>query len=159
MESENAGTGSPHSSSQITPLIEQCQNFDARIRELQADVKAMRKERQAERQSFIKTITSIRDEIRADVNRNQDSIISTKTAKVDTALTEYSDTVHTLRASLDALAAELGRQSGQDKPSLDLRKTVDDLRNSMGVVATYSEAQQQEFRGKVKAFDETTDRS
>ncbi|GKU03494.1 hypothetical protein FLAG1_04399 [Fusarium langsethiae] len=159
IESGNISTNPFLSSSQITPLIEQCRNFDARIKELQTDVEKMRKERQEERQSFVETITSIRDEIRAGMDRSRDSTISDKTAKVNTALTEYNNAARTLSASLSTLAAELGEQSGQDKPSLDLKNTVDDMRKSMQAVGTYFEARQQEFRGQVKAIDETADRS
>ncbi|RGP58272.1 hypothetical protein FLONG3_11443 [Fusarium longipes] len=157
MESEKVSAHSPLSSSQIVPLVEQCRKFDVRIRELQTDISTMRKERQEERQSFIKTMASIRDEIRADMDRSRQSTVSTKIVQVGTVLTEYNNTIRNLHASLDALAAELGGKPEKDKPSLDLRKMVDDLRNSMGVVGTYFEAQHQEFRGKVKAFDETTD--
>ncbi|UZP35309.1 hypothetical protein NXS19_003125 [Fusarium pseudograminearum] len=159
IESGNIDTNSPLSSSQIPSLVDQCQKFDVRIRELQTDVDEMRKEQQEERQSFIETITSIRDEIRADMDRSRNSTISTQTAKVNTALTGFNNAVCTLRASLSTLAAELGEQPEQDKLSLDLKTSVDDLRKFMTVVGTHFEVRQQQFRGQVKALDETADQS
>lgn len=116
----------------------------------------MRKEQQEERQSFIETIASIRDEIRADMDRSRDSTISTQTAKVNTAITEFNKAVCTLRTSLGTLATELGEQPEQDKPSLDLKTSVNDLRKFMAIVGTNFEVRQQQFRGQVKALDETT---
>ncbi|CEI66394.1 hypothetical protein FVEN_g8412 [Fusarium venenatum] len=159
IESGNIGPGPSLSSSQIPSLLEQCRKFDAKIRKLQTGIDKMRKERQEERQSFVETITSIRDEIRADIGCSRESTILTKTAKVNTAMTEYNNAVGTLRASLSNLATELGEKPEQDKPSLDLKKTVDDLNKSIGAVGTIFEARQQEFRSQVKALDETTDRS
>ncbi|KAM0355499.1 hypothetical protein ACHAP4_007478 [Fusarium culmorum] len=156
IESGNIDTNSPLSSSQIPSLVDQCQKFDARIRELQTDVDNMRKEQQEERQSFIETIASIRDEIRADMDRSRDSTISTQTAKVNTAMTEFNKAVCTLRTSLGTLATELGEQPEQDKPSLDLKTSVNDLRKFMAIVGTNFEVRQQQFRGQVKALDETT---
>lgn len=158
MVSENTGTNSSSSSSslQIKPLVEQCRKFDVRIRELQADINEMRKERQQERQSFINTIRSIRDEIRADMAHSRESTRDNtlkKAAKVDIALTEFNNASHILRVSLDALAVGMEGKNDQDKPSVDLKKTVDDLKNAMGAIGTYFESQQQEFRGKIKAVD------
>ncbi|KAL6921340.1 hypothetical protein FSST1_005366 [Fusarium sambucinum] len=159
IESGNTGPSPSLSSSQIPSLLEQCREFDVKIRRLQTDIDKMRKERQEERQSFVETITSIRDEIRADMGCGRESTILTKTAKVNTAMTEYNNAVGTLRASLSNLATELGKKPEQDKPSLDLKKTVDDLNKSMGTVGTIFEARQHEFRSQVKALDETTDGS
>ncbi|KAK6719756.1 hypothetical protein SNK05_002885 [Fusarium graminearum] len=156
IESGNIDTNSPLSSSQIPSLVDQCQKFDARIRELQTDVDNMRKEQQEERQSFIETIASIRDEIRADMDRSRDSTISTQTAKVNTAMTEFNKAVCTLRTSLGTLATELGEQPEQDKPSPDLKTSINDLRKFMAIVGTNFEVRQQQFRGQVKALDETT---
>ncbi|KAG8676603.1 hypothetical protein FPOAC1_002610 [Fusarium poae] len=115
----------------------------------------MRKERQEERQSFVETIASIRDEIRADMGCGRESTILTKTAKVNTAMTEYNNAVGTLRASLSTLAAELGEKPEQDKPSRDLKETVDNLNKCMRAVGDIFEARHQEFRSQVKALDET----
>jgi len=135
----------------FTPLtlIQQNQDFNARLHELQSEVDQIKKEREIEHQGLIKIISSLRDELR---KSTQGKVLPKKVSKVDAALTEYNNAARVLRTSLDSLAVELDEKNDQEKPLQDLGMTVHTMKSSMMAVETHFDPQQQKFQDNMKAL-------
>ncbi|CAG7559596.1 unnamed protein product [Fusarium equiseti] len=135
----------------FTPLIQQNQDFNARLHELRSEVDQIKKERKMEHQGLIKIIASLRDELRSINRESTQGQILTKASKVDTALTEYNNAARVLRTSLDSLAVELDGKD-QEKPLQELGTTVHTIKSSMIAVETHFDPQQQKLQDNMKAL-------
>ena len=94
--SHSANSASAAAAAQFTPLIQQNQDFNVRLHELRSEVDQIKKERDIEHQGFVKTIASLREELRA-VRESTQGQVLTKASKVGTALTEYNNAACALR--------------------------------------------------------------